>query len=771
MDRQLTGELEKLKKELEGYYQSEANRKDQSLAVFMTEALKIDKAHNMLAEIDRLTEIGKKPSVLPVSDLEPAIAGLKKGISWEIPDFLSLWNLIKAGEELSEQLSKVSEAPLIQDLVLDIKPLDDLNRSFEYSFSPEGEVLDTASGTLAQIRKELRQVISLESGAINRAKAKYKNFLSLPDPVVRNGRETLAVDSNKKGDVPGIVIDRSKTGETLFVLPYEILELENRKEKLIGDEKAEIDNILQRLSKNVYDRLPIIERNYYSYNQIDEWTAKDSFGNSYDGCVAQTVPDTMSLVSFIHPLLDLTKAVPNSLTLGGGTPRILVISGPNAGGKSVMLKGLAISCFMNQCGLKVPAREAKLPVFDNIFVLTGDSESLAGNLSSFSGHLKGLKEMYENATSRSFVLVDEIGQGTAPEDGEAIGFAFIKHMQQLHAFGIFTTHYDGLKKMAEADEGILSGAMEFSTDRLQPTFRFLPGAVGNSYAFEVAAQSGIPAEMLEAAKAYKSNQKSFDVEKLEQQLTAKIQRSNELEKKLTDRLAEANRLIEKRENAIKALEEQKNNIARKADKKVQDLAQQRMDELDSLWKQGQNKSLPFNEKARLKGQMRKTAGLDGKEEESETESDQSLKPGDTVVYNNMTGILSSISKNKATFTYNGFSMTVNLADLRKSETANIPLIRKSGRDIDSATIYRATHTSTRLNVIGLTVAEAIPQVDKFISDALVARLSQVTIVHGMGTFALRNGIREHLKHLKWVKSWREAGEGEGAMGATVVILK
>lgn len=771
MDRQLQGELEKIVASLRTYCKSEANANDPDLAKFCDTALDIDKAHNYLNEVEHLIEISKGFALTEVKDLNPSFEAIQKGQTWEISDFLSLNRLLKAGDEVYDKLAKQTDCPLLADLALDIKFLPDLERAFEYSFSPEGEVLDTASGQLMSIRKELRQTLASEMGILNRAKQKYKSALALPDPVVRNGRETLAVDAGKKGEVPGIVIDRSKTGETLFVLPYELLEIENKKEKLYADEKGEIDRILEKLTKDVYSHLPEIERNYYSYNQIDIWFSKANFGNSYDGCVATTAPDSFALENFIHPLIDLEKAVPNSLHLGKGSPRILVISGPNAGGKSVMLKALALACLMNQMGLLVPARKAELPVFDSIQVLTGDSESLAGNLSSFSGHLKGLKEMYETATGRSFVLVDEIGQGTAPEDGEALGYAFIKHIENIRAFGIFTTHYDGLKKMAADDENIMSGAMEFSTDNLRPTFRFLAGGIGNSYAFEVAAQSGIPQEMLEEAKAYKAGHVQFDLEKLESDLTARIQKTKYLEKTLNDRLAEANRLIEKRNSAVKALQEQKDNIAKKADLKVEKMAQERIAQLDELWKQGQNKKLPFNEQARLKGLIRQAGQKPAEESENNGNIDiEEFKPGDVVVYQNMTGILDSVSKNKAKFIYNNITFTVNLSDIRHSDVSKLK-VRPSTSNIDNVILSRANHAPTRLNIIGMTVAEAIPVVEKFISDALVAHMSQVTIVHGMGTFALRNGVREHLKHMKDVKSFREAGEGEGAMGATVVTLR
>ncbi len=590
--------------------------------------------------------------------------------------------------------------------------------------------------------------------------------------MLRNGTQTLAVKGSFKASVPGITVDRSNTGQTLFVIPYELLEYENRKEKLKGDELAEIDRIVTALSKAFAARLPETERNYYSYNLLDNYVAKAAFGSSYDGSLAQISNGALVLHGLIHPLIDPAKAVPNDVILGGDTPRIAIISGPNAGGKSVLLKALALAAYMNQMGLLVPARgTCSLPVFDNVFVLTGDSESLSGNLSSFSGHLKGLKEMYAAATGQSFVLVDEIGQGTSPEDGEAIGYAFIKHMAGLGSFGVFTTHYDGIKKLAMADNGILSGAMEFSRENLRPTFRFLAGAVGNSYAFEVARQNGLPDELIESAMAFKASQHKFDVEKLEEQLSLKIQKANELQKNLDSKLAFANELIRKRESEIKALGDEKDKIRKGTQAKIQEAAESRIEALDSLWKQGASKTLPFNERSRIKGALRKAGGIEENADKSTADITDRIKPGDTVVYENMVGKVESVGTKKARFAYNNLSFTVPLKDLRKSDTEYLPAPVQHSSNVDQILMNRAAKGSSRLNVIGLTVADALPEVDKFLDDAILARLSQVTIVHGMGTFALRNGIWDHLKRIKYVKSFREGGEGEGALGATVVILR
>lgn len=774
MDRQVKGEIETIVADLKSHFQSVRNQKDASLYSFSQDKNKILHDHRYLDQAVRYAGKGKQLALPPVEDLDPILSQLQKGLTLDIRALLSLKGLILAGEDVLERFAKESSCPDLQNIALDIEDMPDILRLLNLSFGPEGDVLDSASSKLASIRSELRILLSEESRLIHKISNKYKDSLEISQPVLKNNIQALAVTAGKKNQVPGMIVDRSKSGETLFVVPYELLELENRKERLQDEERAEITRILEGVSKMFIQRLPALEKNYASYNLLDNYLGKVEYGLGYDGVVASLSDDSLELEGLIHPLLSLDKAVDNNVKLGGNNPKVLMISGPNAGGKSVLMKAIALAAIMNQMGLLVACHKgASLKVFDEVDILTGDSESLSGNLSSFSGHLVGLKEMYEKASGDSLVLVDEIGQGTSPEDGEALAHAFIQHMLGLGTFGVFTTHYDGLKKYAISEEKILPGAMEFSEKTLSPTFKFIPGAIGNSYAFEVARKVGMSQGMIEDAKAYRASQKKFDVERLTAELNLKIKQNDALQKKLDDRLNELKILEEKRKNAIKALAEEKENIHKKADKKIEEYAQEKLDRLDSLWNQGNNGNIAFNQRSKIKGEMRKIAAMEEEYPDNEfrkkIRTPEEIKPGDVVSYGGMVGKLLSANKNKAKFHYNGMTMTVNLTDLVKSSANELPSSRTIA-DLDS-TIMNKAGGVTKLNVIGLTVAEALPEVDKFLDNAILSRLASVIIIHGMGTFALRNGIWNHLKKLKFVKSFREGGEGEGSLGATVVTLR
>lgn len=774
MDRQVQQEINEIIKELKTHFQSEHNQNDVSLYEFSYDKNLILRDHRYLNQILGYANKGKNLLLPTVIDLSDTLIKLHKALTLDIDELLGLKSLILACEDIMDKFVKENDFPDLQNQVLDIEDMPDLLRLLDLSFGPDGEVLDSASSKLASIRSEFRGLVSEESRLIQRISNKYKSSLEISQPVIKNGIQTLAVTASKKNQVPGMVVDRSKSGETLFVIPYELLEFENKKEKLLNDEKAEIARILDGFSKMFFQRVDAVDKNYYIYNLLDGYIGKVEFGLTYDGVVANIKEDTLSLEGLIHPLIPLDRAVDNDLKLGDLGPRVLIISGPNAGGKSVLMKAVALAAIMNQMGLMVAChKEATMKIFDEVDILTGDSESLSGNLSSFSGHLLGLKNMYENASGNSLVLVDEIGQGTAPSDGEAIGHAFIEHMLNQGTFGVFTTHYDGLKKYAISEEKILSGAMEFSEKTLTPTFKFIPGAVGNSYAFEVASKNGLPNELIESAKIYRDSQKQFDVEKLTAELNAKIKQTDALQKKLDDKLNNVKHLEEKRQNAIKALADEKENIKKRADRKVDEYAQERLDQLDKLWSDGKKADIGFNEKSKIKGEIRKvTSSADQSDNEfhKHISKPEEVHPGDIVSYGSMIGRLVSANKNKAKFYYNGMTMTVNLSDLVKSSASKLPMSRTVS-NLDNSIMNRAKGVSTKLNVIGMTVSEATPEVDKFLDNAELCHLSSVIIIHGMGTFALRNGIWAHLKKLNYVKSFREGGEGEGGLGATVVYLK
>lgn len=774
MDRQVQQEINEIIKELKTHFQSEHNQNDASLYEFSYDKNLILRDHRYLNQILGYANKGKNLLLPTVIDLSDTLIKLHKALTLDIDELLGLKSLILACEDIMDKFVKENDFPDLQNQALDIEDMPDLLRLLDLSFGPDGEVLDSASSKLASIRSEFRGLVSEESRLIQRISNKYKSSLEISQPVIKNGIQTLAVTASKKNQVPGMVVDRSKSGETLFVIPYELLEFENKKEKLLNDEKAEIARILDGFSKMFFQRVDAVDKNYYIYNLLDGYIGKVEFGLTYDGVVANIKEDTLSLEGLIHPLIPLDRAVDNDLKLGDLEPRVLIISGPNAGGKSVLMKAVALAAIMNQMGLMVAChKEATMKIFDEVDILTGDSESLSGNLSSFSGHLLGLKNMYENASGNSLVLVDEIGQGTAPSDGEAIGHAFIEHMLNQGTFGVFTTHYDGLKKYAISEEKILSGAMEFSEKTLTPTFKFIPGAVGNSYAFEVASKNGLPNELIESAKIYRDSQKQFDVEKLTAELNAKIKQTDALQKKLDDKLNNVKQLEEKRQNAIKALADEKENIKKRADRKVDEYAQERLDQLDKLWSEGKKADIGFNEKSKIKGEIRKvTSSADQSDNEfhKHISKPEEVHPGDIVSYGSMIGRLVSANKNKAKFYYNGMTMTVNLSDLVKSSASKLPMSRTVS-NLDNSIMNRAKGASTKLNVIGMTVSEATPEVDKFLDNAELCHLSSVIIIHGMGTFALRNGIWAHLKKLNYVKSFREGGEGEGGLGATVVYLK
>lgn len=771
MDTQIKNELERIKNNYHEFNSSEFNKTNEELTSLINEEYKLNKLHSYFLEIVSLIEKGVPVILLHIDNLTPIFTKLNKQITLEINDFIVIKDFLLACKDAYKRLHILENSPLIKDLVLDIDYLDNLIYQLTKTFNSDGSILDSASSNLYKIRIELNTTIKNQKSLLLNIKNKYKEYLENSEPVIRNGIDTLAVKSSFSDKVPGILIDRSNSQETLFILPYALIESNNKIEKLKSEELAEIYKILSDLTVVCFNNKTILEKNFYIYNVLDEYISKVLFGRSYNGTIAKIDNNSIQLNELVHPLIDPIKVVANTISLGEKKNKILVISGPNAGGKSVLLKSVGIASYMNQMGFFVPCRkESKLPIFDNILILTGDNESLSGNLSTFSGHLKGLEEIYEKATSKSLILIDEIGQGTSPKDGEAIGISFIKNIERISAFGIFTTHYDAIKKLSIENEKISAGAMEFSQENLSPTFKFLDGVIGNSYAFEVAKQIGLSENLINEAIEFKNSNSKVDIEKLEETLTLKIQKCNKLEQSLNNKLAYENELIKKRENAISSLEKEKDNIKKKANEKVDKQVNEIIKQIDELWSNSKNKNIKFNEVSELKGKIKQFTNKNESDSSKISESKE-IKVGDFVRYNNMLGQVEVINKNKASITFNGMKFTVPLNELQKTTDQNIKPKYKVNSNFDNQVINTAGKNASKLNIIGFTVSEAIPLVDAFLDDALLLKRKKVIILHGMGTFALRNGIQAHLKKLDFVKDFREGNESEGALAVTVVNLK
>lgn len=372
------------------------------------------------------------------------------------------------------------------------------------------------------------------------------------------------------------------------MVPYEVIDLRNKYNSLKQEEASEVMKVLTDLSQKCAKQLSYLKKDYSIIERFDRYLASVRYGNSFNGVISVLSDNDLLLDGFFHPLLKAEKVISNSIELGGKEPLSLLITGPNAGGKSILIKAVALSVCMDKLGLLVPChKEAKIPFIDHVLFLGGDNQSVMDNLSTFSSHLLGIKEITEKATKNSLVIIDEVGEGTSPKDGEAIGVAILKYFEKVGCYTLLTSHFDGMKIYAASDDKTLTGAMEFNNNTLKPTYRLLLHTTGKSYGILLARQMGLSKEIIDDAVAFEKERSNRDTDALMEKLTEQVSINQKKERELENKKKDLDKLLEKRQKAIDALNEEKNSIKMKAESKVERLVEQRIAEINKIWESKQ----------------------------------------------------------------------------------------------------------------------------------------------------------------------------------------
>ncbi len=644
----------------------------------------------------------------------------------------------------------------------------------------ENEVADRASEKLYTIRREIR----LLNERIRARLAEYlvgEESKYLQDAVItmRGDRYVIPVKVEYKRNVKGFIHDRSQTGQTVFVEPEEVLEMNNELRSLIIDEQEEIERILSELSRAVGVMRGALERDMEVLFEIDSYYARAEYAYKLH-CVKPELNarGAVEIVKGRHPLLDQKTAVPVSVSVGEDYS-FLLISGANTGGKTVTLKMCGLFCLMAACGMFVPAAEGtRLSVFGSVFCDVGDSQSIEENLSTFSSHVLNLKEICEQADSRSFVLIDEPGGGTDPEEGQALARAVLVYLLKKGCRGIVTTHYSALKEFAFATEGMENGCMEFDGASLRPLYRLKIGFPGPSNALLICSRLGLPEEIIGEAREHLSDgARAFErtvraAEESRVQSEALLAETEQLKREWQTRLS----ALEKEEAQLKK-EREKLQLTSKAE--ARRIVNARTAEAEELI--GQIEEI-FRKETVTEADLIKARTLKNKianavpeEEEEKVRAlpvdPAALKAGDRVFVKSMEaeGTVLSVKKEKGTAEIRCGSIQV------RAKISELYIPARSREEKSDVKVTRDLKEragfSAECNVIGMTVSEALAEVDAFLDGALLQNLSEVRIVHGMGTGALRKAIGDHLKKNKRVESFRLGKYGEGESGVTVVTLR
>lgn len=667
-----------------------------------------------------------------------------------------------------------------------LMPLEHLAREINRCILSEDEIADDASASLKEIRRNMKAINGRVHEVLNAMVSRQTNQAMLQDSLVtmRNGRYCIPVKAEYKGQFPGMVHDQSATGSTFFIEPMAVVNLNNELKELAAKEAVEIEKILANLSEQVAVSKESIEADVEILTKLDFIFAKAAFAKSYDG----TEPEfndkgIVEIKQGRHPLLEKHKVVPVDIRLGEDFT-MLIITGPNTGGKTVSLKTLGLFTLMGQAGLHIPAFQgSRLSVFRDVFADIGDEQSIEQSLSTFSSHMTNIVYIMKHATKDTLVLFDELGGGTDPEEGSALAIAILNDLHNRDIRCMSTTHYSELKTFAMTTEGIENACCEFDVETLSPTYHLLIGIPGKSNAFAIAKKLGLSEKVIESAKAQVDND-TLDMETILADLE-KSKRTIEKEqaeiaankaeiKQLKDRLASKNEHIEqRRQDILRNAREEARDILEEA-KAFADASIRKYNNWEKKPQTADNKEM---EKER--GEIRaKLNAVNGKLEYKAPNRKSKHKPGDFrlgdtvhVISLNLDGTVRSLPNQKG-------EITVQMGILQSTvKISDVELIKEDKKQTEQqkmakyrASVNKSISIKPEINLLGKTVDEAVAELDKYLDDACLSHLNQVRIIHGKGTGALRKGIHEYLKRQSYVKSFRSGEYGEGEAGVTIVEL-
>ena len=757
----------------------------------MTSLADIETAQRQTA--DALSRIFKKGSLsfLGVHDVTASMKRLEIGAALSIEELLHLASLLEVAKRAkaysrNDRTEEAETSDSLDEFFDGIEPLTPLLEEIRRCIISSDEISDDASSGLKAVRRSMKgmqdKIHSQMNSILNSASASGL----LQDNVItmRNGRYCLPVKSEYKNQVSGMVHDQSSTGSTLFIEPLAVVNLNNELKELYLKEQEEIEKILADLSNLVSEYIPFILEDYRILSELDFIFAKALLAKDYNGTAPVFNTDgRIRIRKGRHPLLDPKRVVPIDIHLGTDFD-LLIVTGPNTGGKTVSLKTVGLFTLMGQAGLHIPANDnSELSVFTDVFADIGDEQSIEQNLSTFSSHMTNIVSILEHVNEQSLVLFDELCAGTDPTEGAALAISILS---QLHSRGIrtmATTHYSELKIYALSTPGVENACCEFDVETLSPTYRLLVGVPGKSNAFAISSKLGLPDYIINKAKDEISEQdESFEdvLTTLEQNRITLEREKEELARtraeveSLKQSLAKNQEQIDARkEKMISNATEEAQRILREA----KEYADQTMRDFQKFGKENVSVREMEQKRTALREKMNKLDKKKAKEVPKRTGNlrPQDLHLGDAVkvLSMNVKGTVSTRPDSKGNlFVQMGIMRTkVHISDLVLIDEAVITGPSISRTSSGKSKLSKAATISTEINLLGKTVDEAVAELDKYLDDAYLSHLPSVRVVHGKGTGALRKGIHNYLRRQKHVADFHLAEFGEGDAGVTIVTFK
>lgn len=766
----------------------------------MTDIKKIEEAQQQTADAFTRLVKGGRIHFSGNSDISFSIRSL------EIGSALSAVELLKISASLacatraksfarSEHDEEVEDS--LQAYFANLEPLTPLQNEINRCIISEEEIADDASPTLKHIRRSIgltnEKIHNQLTGMVN---GSYRTYLQDAVITMRNNRYCIPVKSEHKGNVPGMIHDQSSTGSTLFIEPAVVVDLNNQLKELAMKEQEEIERILAELSASAGEHTEELANNFRLLTKLDFIFARA--GLAVDMNASRPLFNKERYINIRkgrHPLLDKKKVVPIDINLGKDFD-LLVVTGPNTGGKTVSLKTVGLFALMGQSGLHIPALDrSELGIFTEVYADIGDEQSIEQNLSTFSAHMTNTISILKNADENSLCIFDELGAGTDPTEGAALAIAILKHLHDKKIRTMATTHYSELKVFALTTSYVENACCEFDVETLRPTYRLLIGIPGKSNAFAISSKLGLPDEIIASAKEHISEEDESFEDLLSDLETSRRTIENE-RNEIQSCKAEIESLKKKLEQKQERLDAQKDKILREANEEARKILQEAKEVADETIRDFQKvntsrTSIQDLEKARTKVRDKiseKNAKLSTAQEKPTHKilKPTQIKPGDMVkvVSMGLKGTVSSRPDAKGDlFVQCGIIRSkVNIKDLvliNEDMMSGTAAYKKgygstgAGKHSGGGNIgmSKAATLSTEINLLGKTVDEALPELDKYLDDAYLSHAPSVRIVHGKGTGALRQAVQKHLKRVSYVKSFHLGEYGEGDAGVTIAEFK
>lgn len=720
-----------------------------------------------------------------LTDIRPGLVPLSKGGTLGTGELLRIGALLDVAERAVKYEDKDEETDFLSGRFSGLQTFPEILREIRRCILSEEEISDDASSELRRIRRTIKNTNDKVREQLNATVNSSSEMLRDNLVTMRNGRYCLPVKQEYKSSFQGMIHDQSATGSTFFIEPMAIVKLNNELAELAMKEQEEIEKILASISSLCAPEAEGLERNVILLAELDFIFAKAKLSKKMQGSEPDFSENYIEIKKGRHPLIPRDQVVPIDVTLGQDY-RLLIITGPNTGGKTVSLKTVGLFTLMGQAGLHIPAFDGShLRVFEEVYADIGDEQSIEQSLSTFSSHMTNTISILKRANKNTLALFDELGAGTDPVEGAALAISILDNLLNRQVTAMATTHYSELKVYALSTEQVENASCEFDVESLQPTYRLLIGVPGKSNAFAISSKLGLPKEIIDKANSLVDE----DARSFEDVVTGLEQTRKELEaeqQKAEFYREEIERQKRKLEEKNERIDKAKDKILRRANEEANEILQNAKNIADesirkyNKWMEGGAIKDMEKQRSSIREELRRTGEkLDsGKKKRRNTNAPDKLSIGDLVMVHSLgvKGTVSTLPNNKGKlFVQMGILRSeVDIKDLELLEEETLQIRKEKIRERSNTgkiKMSKSMNVSSSINLIGKTVDEAIALLDKYLDDAYLARLHQVTIIHGVGTGALKNAVQTHCKKTNYIQSYRMGEFGEGGYGVTVVEFK